>query len=421
MENTITLTEKQYKGLQACKQWYESGDKKPFVIMGVAGAGKTVLVRFIVQELNLNESNVSYVTFTGKAASVLTSKGNKATTIHKLIYDPISNEEEKQKAILEGKIKPEDIKKNDINFIKKSGLPENLELIIVDEFFMVSNDIMEDLLSFGIRIIALGDPCQLPPPFGNTNNLYKHPDVILDEPLRQSLDNPIIYLANKARNHERITVGDYGNSVIVTDKSHMLMENFKNANQIIACKNATVKKLNNFYRKKILNINDVIPIKGEKLICLRNNWGLECAEEGQVTNMINGLNCYLESDISINKSVQVGACNLRPEFFNDHNFKNILIDLLYFKHNYNKEDELWDPNNIERYNYKPNLTKRNILFEDKGVINKFTYGYTVTCHKMQGSEVKDAYFIFEPLGRNTYWELLYTGITRASEKLTLVI
>lgn len=419
MENTITLTEKQYNGLKACKQWFEENNSKPFVIMGVAGAGKTVLVKFIVQELNLHENEVSYVTFTGKAASVLTSKGNKATTIHKLIYDPISDEEEKKNAILEGKIDPKELEKNDIIFIKKSGLPENLKLIVVDEFFMVSKDIMDDLMSFGIRIIALGDPCQLPPPFGNINDLYKHPDVFLDEPLRQSLDNPIIYLANKARNHERIKVGDYGDSVIVTDKSHMLMDNFKNANQIIACKNNTVKKLNHFYRKNILNIKQCIPIKGEKLICLRNNWSLEIEEDNNVTNMINGLNNYLETDISINKNLQLGICDIRPEFFKDHVFKNINIDLLYFLYNYNKEDELWDPTNINRYDYSQVLKKRRFI-ENKS-INKFTYGYTVTCHKMQGSEVKNAYFIFEPLGKNTYWELLYTGITRASEKLTLVI
>lgn len=407
----MVLTNEQENAIKKAKEWYLSDDKKPFVLLGCAGSGKSTIVSFIVDGLGLNpESEVKYVTFTGKAASVLIKKGNPATTIHKLIYIPMIG--------ANGKIK---------GFEKRESLEDkNIKLIVADEFYMISDHIMKDLLSFNIKIICLGDNNQLPPPFGSVTELCNKPDAVLTKPLRQSLDNPIVYLAVKAMNHEYIKPGDYGNNVQVIRKTNLDLERLKNTDQIIVGKNDTAKKFNKFYRMNFKNIDrdNWMPQQGEKLICLKNNWNLSCSENNIETNLVNGLTLYLENDIDYIESLAYGIGNLRPDFYQDHNFKNIKLDLLYFMYNFNKDSDVDDEENIAKYQYGRILSKRELNFSTGNYLDSFTYGYAITTHKSQGSEWKDVFFIFEPFGnsrKDIYWQMLYTGITRASESLTVAI
>ena len=55
-------------------------------------------------------------------------------------------------------------------------------------------------------------------------------------------------------------------------------------------------------------------------------------------------------------------------------------------------------------------------------LNRFDYAYAITCHKSQGSEFDNLLVYNQPVGRTSEdrsrW--LYTAITRAKNKLTLV-
>lgn len=406
---SFTLTDEQNYAIELAKQWYLNKEyKKPFVLLGCAGSGKSTIVKYLIELIGINSCNVRYATYTGKAASVLIKKGNPAMTIHKLIYDPVINED--------GEV---------TNFVKKSSIDGNIELLVIDEFYMVSKEIMDDLLSFGIKTICLGDPNQLPPPMGEASNLCLVPDATLTKPLRQALDNPIIYLADQARQHKYIKLGDYGNGVKVIRKTELDLEALKNADQIIAGKNDTVKKMNSFYRKVFMGItsDSWSPRKGEKLICLRNNWNAICAENNIVTNLVNGLGCYLENDLEIMSSTYHANAKLRPDFFNNSAFY-VPIDMMYFKQGFTTDKELFDKENIVKYKYGDILKKRKMFFDEFSTINKLTFGYTITCHKSQGSEWDKVFFIFEPF-RNyrdpLYWQMLYTGITRASKEIIIAI
>ena len=82
----MTLTNGQEEGLKVAVERYKS--KKPYTtIVGYAGTGKTTLVKFIVDELKLNDMLVVYIAYTGKAALVLRNKGcANAMTAHRLLY-----------------------------------------------------------------------------------------------------------------------------------------------------------------------------------------------------------------------------------------------------------------------------------------------------------------------------------------------
>src|SRR3954470_11574724 len=86
---TVTLTPEQTRAIDKISDWYACRGIgiDPFRLFGPAGTGKTTLAREVGPALGL--SNVMYAAFTGKAASVLRSKGcTPASTLHSLIYRP---------------------------------------------------------------------------------------------------------------------------------------------------------------------------------------------------------------------------------------------------------------------------------------------------------------------------------------------
>ena len=64
---------------------------------------------------------------------------------------------------------------------------------------MVDEEIGRDLLSFGVPVLVLGDPAQLPPVAGGGFFTAAEPDVMLTEVHRQAADNPIIRMSMVVR------------------------------------------------------------------------------------------------------------------------------------------------------------------------------------------------------------------------------
>ena len=125
--------------------------------------------------MNLNpETDVAYVAYTGKAATVLQTKGcPNATTAHKLLY--------------EAKPRP-----NGTFYLKKRW-PIPYKVIIVDEISMLPKTMWDLLLSHHKYVIACGDPFQLPPVDQNEDNhVLDKPHIFLDEIMRQAQDSEII-------------------------------------------------------------------------------------------------------------------------------------------------------------------------------------------------------------------------------------
>jgi exodeoxyribonuclease-5 len=61
-------------------------------------------------------------------------------------------------------------------------------------------------------------------------------------------------------------------------------------------------------------------------------------------------------------------------------------------------------------------------WHEKRGFDEFTYGYALTVHKSQGSQWDDVY-LFNESGsfRDDAARWLYTGVTRAAERLTVVM
>ena len=391
----MELTKKQEEGLKIAVARHKNREKYT-VISGYAGTGKSTLVRFIIDALDVDEDKVAYATYTGKAAEVLRKKGNpNAMTLHRLLYDSIPRQGG--------------------GFIRIPKKQLDYDIVVVDEVSMVPKTMVDMLLAHRVYILFLGDPGQLPQiDKKEAHNLLDHPHVFLDEVMRQAAESEIIQLTMKIRNGEDIPFM-HGKEVIVAPKAELVTGHLTWADIIICATNKTRHNMNR-QKRELLGYSGVLQT-GERIIVKRNYWE-DCDEDGNA--LVNGtvgtvanpyesfvrIPSYVKND---RRDLPLIGCIFTPD--GGKYFDTFEIDKDYLL----KEEPCVD----WRVSYQLGKLKPKI-----GDIlpKQATYGYALTCHAAQGSEFDKVLVIEEsfPFDKTEHQHWLYTAATRAAEKLVLV-
>ena len=393
----MILTLKQEEGLKIALDRHKAGFKY-VVIGGYAGTGKTTLVKFIIDALNVDRSRVAYASFTGKAAEVLRRKGNaNAMTLHKLLYDSIP--------------------KAGGGFLRVPKRALEYTVIVVDEVSMVPKSMIDMLLRHKVFVIFLGDPGQLPMIDKNeSHDLLVKPHVFLDEIMRQAAESEIIQLTMKIRNGEDIPYMQ-GKEVMIIPKQDLVTGHLQWADQIICATNAERVNLNNQMRS-LLGFEGPLPHDGEKMICLHNYWD-DLSDAGDLA-LVNGMTGIIHNPFETYRNA--------PQYVK---MRNHCIPLI--KGDFTSEDgETFTQVDMDKHMIEtgePFLDWRESYALGKlknrlGDLTPraFTYGYAITCHKAQGSEWNKVLVLEEsfPFVKEEHKRWLYTAATRASEKLVLM-
>ena len=392
----MVLTTNQMQGLKIAVARHRAGYKFT-TIAGYAGTGKSTLVRYIIDALNVEESRVCYCAFTGKAAEVLRRKGNKnVCTLHKLLYEHIP--------------RPAG------GFFRKPKPFIDYDVIVVDEVSMAPKSLMELLFKHQVYVICLGDPFQLPPiDKDEDNHLLDDPHIFLDEIMRQEEDSEIIQLTMKIRNQEQI---DYfnGNEVKIIPYSDLNTGVLQWGDQILTATNAKRQAINN--QMRALQGRTGEPVDGDKIICLRNYWD-DSSLNGDA--LINGTIGILQNSFQTWREI--------PRFVQSdiRKFDVLVGDLVVPETNDVYQMTEMDRQMIItgekccdwRLSYK--LGKLRSKYGEI-VPKEFTYAYAITTHKSQGSEWPKVVVLEEkfPFDKIEHARWLYTACTRSSEKLVLV-
>ena len=392
----MILTKRQEEGLKTAVARHRAGYKFT-TIAGYAGTGKSTLVRYIIDALNVEEDRVCYCAFTGKAAEVLKKKGNKnVATLHRLLYEHIP--------------RPAG------GFFRKPKPFIDYDVIVVDEVSMAPKSLMELLFKHQVYVICLGDPFQLPPvDKDEDNHLLDNSHIFLDEIMRQAEDSEIIQLTMKIRNQEPI---DYfnGNEVKIIPYSNLNTGVLQWGDQILTATNAKRQVINN--QMRALQGRTGEPVDGDKIICLRNYW-----EDSSLNGdaLINGTIGILQNSFQTWREI--------PRFIQSdiRKFDVLVGDLVVPETNDVYQMTEMDRQMIItgekccdwRLSYK--LGKLRPKYGEI-VPKEFTYAYAITTHKSQGSEWPNVVVLEEkfPFDKTEHARWLYTACTRASEKLVLV-
>jgi exodeoxyribonuclease-5 len=354
----VEFSQDQLTVYDGVKNFLDSSTPGHVVYEGLAGTGKSTLMARLAGEYD----QAVLCSYTAKAASGLRAKtGLEVFTIHQIIYD--------FKGLIDSDENPN--KKRPVFSTKHmTGALENA-LLFIDEVSMVGSKIGRDLADTGARIVACGDPGQLPPVMDN--QYFTQSDYTLHEVHRQAWDSPIIRQAHSIRNFG--TYESDGDVIVTADMNDDLL----GQHDIALCwKNKTRNWLNKRTRG-LYGRPAGYMLAGEPVMCLKNDhW----------------------------RKIYNGA------------MYNITQD-------YHPGDDLHIRDELNRYIVVacPTIEGIDPDYENFRYLDDarpFAPGYACTVHKAQGSEWGRVLLIDEYRqtdGRNAY---LYTGLTRAISAATVI-
>lgn len=361
----------QNDAFEGATEWHPAakrgGKKQVYRIFGHAGTGKTTLARRFEESLR---GTTVYGAFTGKAALQMRLNGCRdAATIHGLIYTTEFRED------------------GSVSYTVNPESPcADADLIVIDECSMVDEDLGNDLCSFGRPILVLGDPAQLPPVSSGGYFTNAEPDHMLTEIHRQAAGNPIIRMANEVRQGRQLDYGDYGTCRIIP-RGTLSNEEALEADQILVGKNATRAAYNSKVRR-LTGRKSILPERGDRLVCLRND---------KTLGLFNGAMFRVSSIVATTQN---------------------LITLEIVSEDFPKQPRV--KVKVRREFFEGGA--ESLTSRDKHGTQEFDYGYALTVHKAQGSQWRNV-LLYDESGifRDDWHRWLYTGITRASERLTIVM
>ena len=399
----LPLSEDQKLVLRKLVEWLRNSNEQFITVGGYAGTGKTTLISVLRQVIKQSspEVRVAFGCYTGKASQVLMNKlrlleavfkGDYGGTIHSLMYSPEMDDK--------GRV---------VKWVRNKVIEQ--QLIIIDEASMVDERIWEDLRSYEIRMIVVGDHGQLPPIASNhvergqsvtgvegKFNLMAGPKLKLEKIHRQVAGNPILKVASLAREQGVIPVKDFGATVRKVQRGSqeaqwLWEEMLAGGETLVLCGyNRTRVQLNQAIRGQ-LGRESPEPVAGDRVICVKNIY------ENESGPIYNGMVGLIEE--------------IRPE--GEHWYE---VEL-YFP-----DEDRWFRGNISRHQFNQEKLVEAVPGVSYAQIGeRFDFGYALTVHKAQGSQAKRVLLFEERFPR---WEpelwrrWLYTGVTRAVEELYVV-
>jgi exodeoxyribonuclease-5 len=360
----MELSSQQREAVQKIKDWIGGSNRQVFRLFGYAGTGKTTVIATAVAEMNLK---VAYVAYTGKAVSVMRNNGLPARTLHNLIY----------------RFESQDIETQELRFsLNPTSEARRLDLIVLDECSMVGDKAASDLLRFNVKVLAIGDPAQLPPVKDEGYFVKGAPDALLTEVHRQALDSPVLRLATDTRNGKSLGLGAYGDSKVILG-ADVDEEDLWKADQVLVGKNATRRRLNERARSHF-NMQGDSPQFGERVVCLKNDYAYGVMN-GEIFNVM--------------ECEEINESWLKLHLF-DTEMGREIRSVPVHKHFFGG----------------PEASRTDMMNS-----NWFDFGYAMTVHKSQGSQWGHPLIVDESdVFREKKWNWLYTAITRASEKVTIL-
>ena len=361
----MKLSTEQLSAYDSVMKWMKTPGKRRFVLSGYAGTGKTTLAKYLADNSGVS---VGFLAYTGKACQVLREKGcHNCSTIHSHLYTPTKE------------------KDGTIHFTLKHHTEiAKYNLLIVDEYSMIPEELIVDIEESAIKVLYLGDDFQLTPIKGK--NVFKK-DIQLIEVHRQALESNIIRIATGIRNNVTPAYCKHDDFVYSPASKMSFKDVFMPVDMRLCGKHTTRRKWIDRFREE-RGYTKLLPSSGEDLLCIRNN-----KEQG----LYNGMTVVCNDDVWSKATSQVKPTVVRVKLDGRDNIPVWTGEFLGFDHKSQK-------------------------FPIKYSTGIFDYAYAMTVHKSQGSEWDSILVYNDPIGDSPEkcrkW--LYTAVTRARKRVYLI-
>lgn len=477
----IKLTVSQDKVLKQILDFIKHPIDRVFILKGYAGTGKTTLMRYLIEELKLQEKHFSLLASTGRAAKILSNlsgqENMQASTIHSLVYtfnglNKEYDDKEEVKVDTNGQLflmfEPSILDKDSpetIYIIDEASMVSDMPVKLITQAKFGSGRLLKELLDYDNRdkskYIFVGDPCQLPPIreyyspalmpeyFERQFGIHAQ-EAQLTEIMRQDGVSGIVDASKKIRGlysnapDDKSCYGSqkawgflpFGNNKDiqlhpnVEDMTDAYVEKVKkdglNSAVCICRENRMCAQLSANIRAKLGMKSGSLQV-GDLLMVVQNNLG---------TGLMNG-DMVIVEEIST-QYTQRAMLTFRSikvkELFTGKSYNSLLIEELLNQAAVNLNNEQQKDLFIDfilRMRDKGITQKRNkklfySAMQDDPYLNalRCVYGYAITCHKSQGGEWEDVYvhvprnITLNPTKESYQW--IYTAMTRAKKTLHMV-
>ena len=390
----------QKRTIDAALNFFFNSSNQVFEFAGNPGTGKSVVMGEILKRIqertNIPPERIAPMAYTGAASIVMRLKGlPTAKTIHSWLYECV----EYPMVGPDGEIVMD--KYLNVPVMVKKFVPRKLygklDIIMIDEGGMVPESMRNQILATGAKIFVAGDQDQLPPVADKPAFLNDRSRIyILDEIMRQEEGSGIVQLSQRVKNGLPIHTGYYGD-VLVISEDEVTDQMLLKSDVILCGKNATRDRINSYVRENLLGFRSTLPSYGERLICRKNNWDLECAG----INLTNGLTgTVVNRPDPSGFDGEVFRIDFAPDLLYGGVFPAVPVSYRYLVSNKSQRDSM----------RKTGFVSGNL----------FEYGYAQTVHLAQGSQYYDGMYYEEYLHDDINNRLHYTALTRFSNSCIYV-
>lgn len=432
-----------------------------FVLNGYAGTGKTSVMGALVRTLRIVGIPTVLLASTGRAAKVFSNfTGMPAYTIHRKIYAAPT-------------MGP------DGRFVARlTSNPHVNTVFIVDEASMIGDSgelgasVLQDLLMYvyggvNCRLILLGDTAQLPPvgmeesPAMDPAQLKKLgmrvTRAVMTRTVRQKRRSGILYNATMLRRamlkdplpEPELWVSAFQDVEIVApeDLEEVLQQSFHRYGEgetlIITRSNKRAVDFNLAVRRVIFDREEVL-VRGDRLIISKNNyyWTRRSIQEKEAPQdadgnrmefVANGEAAIVDQVFSIETRNMMLFADVRlyfPDYGATLNAKVNLDTLISDGANLSREKQLVLVDQALAdagvpQTASPTAQREALKADPYYNALQVKYAYAVTCHKAQGGQWKSVfvdmgYIPPEAYVTREFYRWLYTAVSRATERLTLI-
>lgn len=393
----MILTNDQYYALGKLERWYRKANHQIIDICGIIGTGIYDIIQKFLDDFEFDPKEVMYLSYNQKQVVEMAAKCQHTYYVDGAIYKYSRKVNFNSLSVINPLATTLDYKwKKEI----RKSIKGFYKIIIVLDASLMDQNTLNDLMTFGLPIILIRDPWLIPSP--NSYALNRDPNLLLQDLHPDLLKNPIVYFANRIIHNDPLIPGNY-DIVSVVPRKQMNLYNLRTSDMIITMNNDSRNEINQLYRNKIMHLNTNQNVPNERMIVMETLYGHRLVNEDEKNIKVYLTKGTIGTLSKCNKHAMITQyvpIEFKPEFYYE-SFDELIMDR-YYLNGVNTPSRQQTPDECVKLQYAYALTPD---------LARLSHWDKVTIIADENSNVDSI----------QYQSMIYTAITRARNRMTIIV